>query len=87
MRTEFHRLRAGAATRPSRTSASSVWQVFDGNGAIRLNDQQRPLERGDIIAVPAWTEFTLQAASQLDLFTFSDAPVFEKLNLLRTEVS
>ena len=29
----------------------------------------------------------LTAASQLDLFTFSDAPVFEKLNLLRTEVT
>ncbi|MFI5084049.1 MAG: cupin, partial [Streptosporangiales bacterium] len=28
MRTEFHRLAAGAASRRSRTSASSVWQVF-----------------------------------------------------------
>ena len=86
MRTEFHRLAAGAATRRSRTSASSVWQVFDGAGSVRLNDQEHPLERGDIIAVPAWTEFSLTAAGQLDLFTFSDAPVFEKLNLLRTEV-
>jgi gentisate 1,2-dioxygenase len=87
MRTEFHRLRAGAATRRSRTSASSVWQVFDGTGAVRLDGDERPLGRGDIIAVPAWTEFSLAATSQLDLFTFSDAPVFEKLNLLRTEVT
>ena len=87
MRTEFHRLAAGAATRRSRTSASSVWQVFDGTGSVRLNDEEHPLERGDIVAVPAWTEFSLTAAAQLDLFTFSDAPVFEKLNLLRTEVS
>ena len=87
MRTEFHRLRAGAATRASRTSASSVWQVFDGAGSVRLDGTERPLERGDIIAVPAWTEFSLRASSQLDLFTFSDAPVFEKLNLLRTEVT
>jgi len=42
---------------------------------------------GDIIAVPAWTAFGLRATRQLDLFTFSDAPVFEKLNLLRTEVA
>ena len=48
---------------------------------------EHPLERGDIVAVPAWTEFSLTAAGQLDLFTFSDAPVFEKLNLLRTELS
>jgi len=64
MRTEFHRLAAGAATRRSRTSASSVWQVFDGAGSVRLNDQEHPLERGDIIAVPAWTEFSLTAAGQ-----------------------
>ena len=87
MRTEFHRLAAGAATRRSRTSASSVWQVFDGAGSVRLNDSEHPLERGDVIAVPAWTEFSLTAAGQLDLFTFSDAPVFEKLNLLRTEIT
>jgi gentisate 1,2-dioxygenase len=87
MRTEFHRLTAGAATRRSRTSASSVWQVFDGTGSVRLNDQEHPLERGDVVAVPAWTEFSLTASGQLDLFTFSDAPVFEKLNLLRTEIS
>jgi gentisate 1,2-dioxygenase len=87
MRTEFHRLRAGADTRPSRTSASSVWQVFDGTGTVRLDGGEHPLERGDVIAVPAWTEFSLTAVGQLDLFTFSDAPVFEKLNLLRTEVT
>ena len=29
----------------------------------------------------------LHADAQFDLFMFSDAPVFEKLNLLHTEVS
>ena len=87
MRTEFHRLAAGAVTGRSRTSASSVWQVFDDTGSVRLNDSGHRLERGDIVAVPAWTEFSLTADSRLDLFTFSDAPVFEKLNLLRTEVT
>ena len=74
--------RAGTA----REVGSAVWQVFDGAGSVRLNDSEHPLERGDIIAVPAWTEFSLTADGQLDLFTFSDAPVFEKLNLLRTEL-
>ncbi len=87
MRTEFHRLRAGAGTRPARTSASSVWQVFGGRGSVTLNSLQRDLDRGDVIAVPAWTEFAFQTGSGLDLFTFSDAPVFEKLHLLRTEVT
>src|SRR5207247_10809743 len=83
----FPGLAAGAPPRRSRTSASSVWQVFDGTGSVRLNDSGHQLERGDVIAVPAWTEFSLTADGQLDLFTFSDAPVFEKLNLLRTEFS
>jgi len=87
MRTEFHRLRAGAATRPVRTSASSVWQVFDGAGTVTLGDVTRPVERGDVVAVPAWTTFALHAGGPLDLFTFSDAPVFEKLHLLRTEAA
>jgi gentisate 1,2-dioxygenase len=85
MRTEFHRLRTGARTSVTRTSASSVWQVFEGSGLVRLDDSERHVESGDIIAVPSWTAFGLRAVSQLDLFTFSDAPVFEKLNLLRTE--
>jgi gentisate 1,2-dioxygenase len=87
MRTEFHRLRPGTRTRASRISASSVWQVFEGSGHVVLNGTERTIGRGDVIAVPAWTEFALRAGGQLDLFTFSDAPVFEKLNLLRTEVS
>ncbi len=74
----------GAVGPPRRTP--SVRPNFYPERA-RLDDTERPLERGDIIAVPAWTEFSFTAASQLDLFTFSDAPVFEKLNLLRTEVT
>jgi gentisate 1,2-dioxygenase len=87
MRTEFHRLRPGTATRPVRTSASSVWQVFDGAGTVTLDNVTWPVERGDVIAVPAWTTFALHADGPLDLFSFSDAPVFEKLHLLRTEAA
>ncbi|MHB8247064.1 MAG: cupin domain-containing protein [Acidimicrobiales bacterium] len=87
MRTEMHRLRPGAATRRSRTSASSVWQVFDGTGTVSLDASSQHLERGDVIAVPAWVELGYDAEDGLDLFMFSDAPIFEKLNLLRTEVT
>jgi gentisate 1,2-dioxygenase len=80
-------VRSGAATRRSRTSASSVWQVFEGTGTLTMNGQEYQLQRGDVIAVPAWTEFGVEAAEALDFFTFSDAPVFEKLSLLRTEIT
>lgn len=87
MRTEMHRLAAGTTTRRTRTTASSVWQVFSGGGAVTLDGTTTALEHGDVIAVPSWTEFSLSAEGDLDLFTFSDAPVFEKLSLLRTEAS
>jgi gentisate 1,2-dioxygenase len=86
IRTELHRLRASARTRPTRTSASSVWQVFSGHGAVIMDGVERTLSRGDVFVVPSWTDFSLETAGGLDLFTFSDAPVFEKLSLLRTEV-
>jgi gentisate 1,2-dioxygenase len=86
MRTEMHRLVDGAGTRRGRTSASSVWQVFSGGGTVTTDGETRVLRHGDVLAVPAWTEFSLQAEGAMDLFTFSDAPVLEKLSLLRTEV-
>jgi gentisate 1,2-dioxygenase len=87
MRTEIHRLRAGAGTPGTRTTASSVWQVFDGRGTVTLDGDTHELEHGDVFAVPSWCELALHADTGLDLFTFSDAPVVEKLSLLRTEVS
>lgn len=86
MRTEMHRLRSGARSLRTRTSASSVWQVFQGSGTVELDGSASALQRGDVLAVPAWTEVALHADTELDLFAFSDAPVFEKLGLLRTEV-
>lgn len=87
IRTEMHRIRAGTTTRTSRTTASSVWQVFNGAGVMIVGEHSYELEHGDVIAVPSWHEVTIDAASNLDLFTFSDAPVMDKLSLLRTEVT
>jgi len=84
MRTEMHRLRAGTSTTAARTTASSVWQVFDGSGMVTLDGDPMLLTRGDVFAVPSWCELALHADTGLDLFTFSDAPVVEKLSLLRT---
>jgi len=83
----MHRITGGTRTRRYRTSTSSVWQVFGGAGTVSLDGTDRVLEHGDVFAVPSWTELALQAEDDLDLFTFSDAAVFEKLNLLRTEAS
>jgi gentisate 1,2-dioxygenase len=87
MRTQMHRVRAGASTRPVRTTASAVWQVFDGTGTVVMNGVEHVLRHGDVFAVPSWTEVSIHAGSQLDLFAFSDAPIMERLALLRTQVA
>jgi gentisate 1,2-dioxygenase len=85
IRTEMHRLRAGTGTPGARTTASSVWQVFNGRGTVTLDGDAHELAHGDVFAVPSWCELRLHAGSDLDLFTFSDAPVIEKLSLLRRD--
>lgn len=38
VRAEVHRLRAGISTATRREVGSSVWQVFDGSGSIRVGE-------------------------------------------------
>jgi gentisate 1,2-dioxygenase len=85
IRTEMHRLRAGASVPPSREAASSVWQVFDGGGAFVLNGERVEVGRGDLVAVPSWAEVSIEAERETDLFRFSDAPVMERLGLYLTD--
>jgi gentisate 1,2-dioxygenase len=86
MRTEMHRVRAGARTGKRRTTGSAVWQVFRGSGTADLGGSRFQLAEGDLITVPSWVPLHFEAQTQLDLFTFSDHPVFEALNLAREEI-
>jgi gentisate 1,2-dioxygenase len=86
MRAEFHRLRAGAVSEPRREVGSSVWQVFAGSGSVLVGATTHSLDRGDLFMVPSWVEYELTSGDGLDLFRFSDAPIFEALGLYRTQV-
>ena len=86
IRAEFHRLRAGAVSEPRREVGSSVWQVFAGSGSVLINGVEHRLERGDLFVVPSWTEYELTSGDGLDLFRFSDAPIFEALGLYRIQL-
>lgn len=88
MRCEMHRVRAGAATRVQREVGSSVFQVFDGGGAVTVGDSSWQVARGDLFVVPSWQPFSAQAGagSALDLFRFGDAPIFEALHAHRAQV-
>ncbi|MBX3644771.1 MAG: cupin domain-containing protein [Rubrivivax sp.] len=89
MRCEMHRLRAGAASRTTREVGSSVWQVFDGRGTVRVGDQRWSVDRGDLFVVPSWQPLSIAAeagAGSLDLFRFGDAPILEALHAHRRQV-
>jgi gentisate 1,2-dioxygenase len=86
IRAEFHRLRPGTETAARREVGSSVWQVFSGTGEIIVNGVGYRLEHGDLLTVPSWAEYRLQAETGLDLFRFGDAPIFEALHQDRVEV-
>jgi gentisate 1,2-dioxygenase len=87
IRAEFHRLRAGAVSAERREVGSRVFQVFEGRGHVMLDGVSRTLEKGDLFVIPSWISWSLHAESQFDLFSFSDAPIMERLNFDRTMVN
>ncbi|MGV9292920.1 cupin domain-containing protein [Amycolatopsis sp. NPDC003676] len=93
IRAEFHRVARGAETAPVRETGSSVCQVFDGSGTVTVGDTSWTVSRGDLFVVPSWQPLSVKSeagatdsdSGALDLFRFSDAPVFEALHLDRQE--
>lgn len=93
IRAELHRVVRGAETAPVRETGSSVYQVFDGSGVVTVGDHSWSVTRGDLFVVPSWEPLSVRSEAgatdsdfgALDLFRFSDAPVFEALHLHRTQ--
>lgn len=87
IRCQFHRLRPGAATVMRRDVGSSVFQVFEGSGAAIIDGARHALEIGDMFVIPSWVAWSLEADTGFDLFHFSDAPIMERLNFMRSEIA
>ena len=86
VRAEFHRLAPGTATTEVREVGSSVYQVFEGTGEIRVGERVWIVERGDLFVVPSWEPLAITTDRGLDLFRFGDAPIFERLGQHRVHV-
>jgi len=94
MRTEMHRIATGASTLVRREVGSSVYQVFDGSGTVQVADRSWVVKRGDMFVVPSWAAFTAtadaapakDACATLDLFRFSDTPIFEAFHAHRVQI-
>ena len=79
------RLPAGFATRPSRSSDSSVHVCLEGGGRATIGAQEFEFGRRDIFVVPSWQTFALAAREDTMLFSFSDRPVQQVLGLWREQ--
>ncbi|MEN9062072.1 cupin domain-containing protein [Ponticoccus litoralis] len=86
IRCEFHRLREGTQTEARREVGSTVFQVFEGRGAVVLDGTRHAVDKGDIFVAPSWCQWSLEAETQFDLFRFSDAPIMERLQFMRSQV-
>ena len=94
IRTEMHRIDTGASSVVRREVGSSVYQVFDGSGTVKVADSSWAVKRGDMFVVPSWATFTATAEASpatdqcatLDLFRFSDTPIFEALHAHRVQL-
>ncbi len=94
IRAEMHRVRRGAQTAPRREVGSSVYQVFDGTGTVTVGEHTWTVTRGDLFVVPSWVSYSAKSEASasdsdsgaLDLFRFSDTPIFEALHAHRIQV-
>jgi len=73
----------GLKTLPYRSTDSTVLVGLEGRATVRVGEQTFSLEPNDIVAVPGWTAWSVAAAEDTILFSYSDRPVHEKLGLLR----
>lgn len=85
MRCEAHRVLAGQTTPRLRQTGSRVLTVFRGGGAITVGAERFDLSPGDIVAIPSWAPWQIEADDQLDAFSTSDAPVLDSLGLYREQ--
>lgn len=83
MATMIRLLPAGFATRPYRSSDSMIFVVVEGGGHVEVDGRRFELAPRDVFVIPGWIAYTLHAARELVLFSYSDRVAQEKLGLFR----
>jgi gentisate 1,2-dioxygenase len=75
-------------TKAHRHTTCAVYQCFRGRGSIIVDGLQIDWEQGDFIALPPWTWHEhVNGSSSEDaiLFSTTDSPILQSLNLLAEE--
>jgi gentisate 1,2-dioxygenase len=85
MATMVRLLPAGMATRPYRSTDATVFIGVEGRGELRVGGECLDLGPHDIAVVPGWMQYTLHAADDWALFSYSDRVAQEKLGIWREQ--
>lgn len=74
----------GFVTRAYRSTDSTVLVGLEGQAEVRISGGPAlQIGPNDVVVVPGWSEWSVSAAQDTVLFSYSDRPVHEKLGLLR----
>ena len=74
----------GALSIRSQTAPAALFDNLEDDVPIgEIPDSYPTLDRGDVLAVPGWTPWRLQAQEASVLFALTDRPVHQALGLWR----
>lgn len=85
MGTFMQLLPKGIATRPYRSTDGTVFSVVEGSGETVIGDTVIRWHRRDHFVVPSWMPVVHRVHDEAVLFSFSDRPVQERLDLWRED--
>jgi gentisate 1,2-dioxygenase len=75
----------GFATSRYRSTDATVFAAIEGRGRTRVGDQVLEWGPRDLFVVPSWRWVVHEADEEAVLFSFSDRPIQEKLDLFRED--
>jgi gentisate 1,2-dioxygenase len=85
MATMIRLLPKGFATRPYRSSEGAIFIAVEGSGRVEAGGERFDLAPHDVFVVPGWIPYSIEAAADLVLFSFSDRVAQEKLGFFREQ--
>ncbi len=85
MGTFMQLLPKGFGTAPYRSTDGTVFSVVEGTGESVIGDKTFRWKKRDHFVVPSWAKVEHRAEGDAVLFSFSDRPVQEKLDLWRED--
>ena len=85
MGTFMQLLPKGFETAPYRSTDGTVFSVVEGEGESIIGDKAFHWKKRDHFVVPSWARVVHKAKGEAVLFSFSDCPVQERLDLWREQ--